>query len=35
MWRNFFGPGATIIGIDINPEAKKWEKHGFKIFTGD
>jgi len=35
MWRNFFGPGATIIGIDLNPEAKKWEKHGFKIFIGD
>jgi hypothetical protein len=35
MWREYFGPAATIIGIDFNPEAKKWEKHGFRIFIGD
>jgi hypothetical protein len=23
MWREFFGPNARIIGIDLNPEAKK------------
>ena len=34
MWRDFFGPEARIIGIDINPEAKKWEEHGFEIFVG-
>lgn len=34
MWREFFGPKATIIGIDLNPKAKKWEKDGFKIFIG-
>jgi hypothetical protein len=34
MWRNFFGPNARIIGIDLNPEAKKWEEHGFEIFIG-
>ena len=26
MWREFFGPNARIIGIDLNPNAKKWEK---------
>ena len=26
MWRKFFGKKARIIGIDLNPEAKKWEK---------
>ena len=35
MWRNFFGKKARIIGIDMNPEVKKWEKNGFEIFIGD
>ena len=35
MWRNFFGKKAKIIGIDLNPESKKFEKYGFKIFIGD
>ena len=35
MWRNFFGPKARIIGIDINPNAKKWTKYGFEVFIGD
>ena len=35
MWRNFFDNNAEIIGIDLNPNAKKWEKHGFKIFIGN
>ena len=35
MWKNFFGKKARIIGIDLNPEAKKWEKDGFEIFIGD
>jgi hypothetical protein len=35
MWREYFGPQARIIGIDINPNTKKWEKEGFEIFIGD
>ena len=35
MWRKFFGNKARIIGIELNPEAKKLEKHGFEIFIGD
>ena len=35
MWINFFGKQARIIGIELNPEAKKWEKDGFEIFIGD
>ena len=31
MWRDYFGPQARIIGVDLNPEAKKWEKDGFEI----
>ncbi len=34
MWREFFGPKARIIGIDMNPNAKKWEKDGFEIYIG-
>lgn len=35
MWRNFFGPKARIIGIDLNPDAREWERHGFEIYIGD
>lgn len=35
MWRNFFGPKARIIGVDINPNAKEMEKKGFEVFIGD
>ena len=35
MWRNFFGNKARIIGVDLDPNAKKWEKNGFEIFIGD
>ena len=28
------GPKARIIGIDLNPRAKKWEKEGFEIHIG-
>lgn len=34
MWRDFFGPQARIIGVDLNPAAKKWESEGFEIFIG-
>lgn len=35
MWRDFLGVNARIIGIDLNPAAKIWEKHGFEIYIGD
>lgn len=35
MWREFFGPEARIIGVDLNPDARVWEKHGFEIYIGD
>lgn len=34
MWREYFGESARIIGIDNNPQAKKWEEHGFEIYIG-
>lgn len=35
MWRDWLGKKARIIGIDLNPAAKKWESEGFEIFIGD
>lgn len=35
MWRDYFGPNARIIGVDFNPNAKKWEKYGFEIYIGN
>jgi len=35
MWREYFGPSARIIGIDLSPHAKRWEKEGFEIYIGD
>lgn len=35
MWRKFLGPNARIVGIDLNPDALEWEKHGFEIHIGD
>jgi 23S rRNA U2552 (ribose-2'-O)-methylase RlmE/FtsJ len=35
MWRSFFGKNARIIGIDLNPAAKRWKKYGFEIFIGN
>ena len=35
MWRDYFGSKARIIGIDLNPATKKFEKDGFEIFIGD
>lgn len=34
MWRDYFGPQARIIGVDLNPLARKWEKDGFEIHIG-
>jgi hypothetical protein len=35
MWRELFGKNSRIIGLDLNPSAKKWEKDGFEIYIGD
>ena len=34
MWKNFFGKKAKIIGVELNPLAKKFEKCGLN-FIGD
>jgi 23S rRNA U2552 (ribose-2'-O)-methylase RlmE/FtsJ len=35
LWRNFFGEKARIIGVDLNPDCKKFKKKGIEIFIGD
>ena len=35
MWRKYFGKNARIIGVELNPEAKKLEADGFEIFIGN
>jgi hypothetical protein len=35
MWQRFFGPLATIVGIDINPESLRHEDPGIHIRIGD
>lgn len=34
MWKEYFGPGSRIIGIDINPECKAHEGEGIEVFIG-
>jgi hypothetical protein len=35
MWRKYFGPSATIVGMDIDPACSAHERDGFRIFIGD
>jgi hypothetical protein len=35
MWRDWLGPQARIIGVDLNPSAQKWREYGFEIVIGD
>ena len=35
MWRDYFGKKARIIGIDLNPDVKKFEEDGFETFIGN
>jgi hypothetical protein len=35
MWKRYFGPHATIIGIDINPKCKAYEEDQIAIRIGE
>ncbi len=35
MWREYFGPSAKIIGIDIDPRCKELEEEGIEIIIGN
>jgi len=34
MWKRYFGPHARIVGIDINPECKRFEEDQIEIYIG-
>ena len=34
MWSAYFGPGAKIVGIDIDPSCKQHEAPGIEVFIG-
>lgn len=35
MWQRYFGPMATIVGIDINPECLRHQDEGIHVRIGD
>jgi hypothetical protein len=35
MWRNYLGPQARIVGVDINPGCKQFSEPGIDIVIGD
>lgn len=35
MWKRYFHPGSTIVGVDIYPACKRYEEDGVRVFTGD
>lgn len=35
MWKHYFGEGARICGVDINPKCKNVEEDGIEVFIGD
>jgi SAM-dependent methyltransferase len=35
MWKQYFGPGARIIGVDIDPRCKQFEEPGIEVRIGD
>lgn len=34
MWREYFGHGSQIIGVDVDPSCKKHEAEGIEVFIG-
>jgi len=34
MWKDYFGDGARIVGLDIDPDCKQHEETGIEIFIG-
>ena len=35
MWKEYFGPGVRLFGVDINPECRRFEEEGVQILIGD
>lgn len=35
MWRHYFGPGARIVGIDVDPRCRQFEGDSISVLIGD
>ena len=35
MWKEYFGPGAKIVGIDIDPRCRQFEEEQISVMIGD
>ena len=35
LWKEYFGKGVTILGIDINPNCKTVEENSIHVWIGD
>ena len=35
MWREYFGPGAQIVGIDVDPRCQQFEEAQISVMIGD
>jgi hypothetical protein len=35
LWRRYFGPKAKLIGLDVDPQCKRFEAPGTRVFIGD
>lgn len=35
MWKQYFGPGARIVGVDIEPRCRQYEEDQISVLIGD
>jgi len=35
LWKEYFGPGTKVVGVDINPHCKQYEDKDIEIIIGD
>lgn len=35
MWRHYFGPGARIVGIDVDPRCREFQAESIEVLIGD
>lgn len=35
MWRDYFGPGAQIVGLDVGPRCKQFEGAQIRVMISD
>jgi cephalosporin hydroxylase len=35
LWRDYFGPGALLVGVDVEPTCRTYERPGTGVIIGD